>query len=156
MRSRSRTRIVTSSGVDVSADEIDLVATLRAPHRDERRRMLPLAGKQPRFICGQVDVLAAVGAGDHLHVLDGAMLDNRVAMCEMRSQAADFDLQLYAVTKVGAALLSEGFNLVADGEERGAGVVVEAVELGTSDAVGGWRLRVLPHVGPTFTVVVDD
>jgi hypothetical protein len=128
-----------SSGVDVSADEIDLVATLRALHRDERRRMLPLARKQPRFICGQVDVLAAVGAGDHLRVLDGAMLDRRVVMCETPSQAVDFDLHLCAVTTVDAALLSEGFNLVADGEERGAGVLVEAVELGTSDAVSGWR-----------------
>ena len=132
------------------------MATLRAPHRDERRRMLPLAGKQPRFICGQVDVLAAVGASDHLRVLDGATLDGGVVMGDTRSRPVDFDLQLCAVTNVAAALLSEGFNLVADGEERGAGVVVEAVELGTSDAVGGWRLRVLPHVGPTFTVVVDD
>jgi len=117
--------------------------------------MLPLAAKQPRFICGQVDVLAAVGARDH-RVLDGAMLDRRVVMGDTRSQPVDFDLQLCAVTNVAAALLPEGFDLVADGEERGAGVVVEAVELGTSDAVSGWRLRVLQHVGPTFTVVVDD
>jgi hypothetical protein len=112
--------------------------------------MPPLAGKQPRFVCGQVDVVAAVGAGDRLRELDGAMLDRRVVICETRSQAVDFDLQLYAVTKVGAALLSEGFNLVANGEERVAGVVGEAVELGTSDAVSGWSLRVLPHVEPIF------
>jgi hypothetical protein len=66
-------------------------------------------------------------------------------------------LQLRAATKVGAALLSERFDLVADGEERGARVAVEAVELGTRDAVTGWRLGdVLRHAGPTFTVMVDD
>jgi hypothetical protein len=113
--------------------------------------MLPLAAKQPRSICGQVGVLAAAGASDHLRVLDGAMLDGGVVMGDTRSRPIDFDLQLCAVTNVAAALLSEGFNLVADCEERGAGVVVEAVELGTSDAVSGWRLRVLQHVGPTFT-----
>jgi hypothetical protein len=99
--------------------------------------MLLLAAKQPRFICGQVDVLAAAGAGDHLRVLDGPMLDRRVVMGDTRSQPVDFDPQRCAVTNVAAALLSEGFNLVADTEERGAGVVVEAVELGTSDAVSG-------------------
>jgi hypothetical protein len=103
--------------------------------------MLLLAAKQPRFICGQVDVLAAVGTGDPLRVFDGAMLDRRAVMGDTRSQAVDFDLQLRAVTTVAAALLPEGFNLVADGDERGAGVVVEAVELGTRDAVRGERLR---------------
>jgi len=99
--------------------------------------MRPKAGQRPPFICGQVDVLAAMRAGHHLRALDRAMLDRRIVMRDTRGQAVDFDLRRCAVTTVGAAVLSEGFNLVADGEERGARVVAETVELGTSDAVIG-------------------
>ena len=40
---------------------------------------------------------------------------------------------------------------MAGGEERGARVVEESVELGTSDVVGGERLcEAMRHVDPTF------
>ena len=58
----------------------------------------------------------------------------RIAMFETCGSTVDIALQLHAATKVGAALLSEGFDLVAGSEKRGAGVLEQAVELGTAVA----------------------
>jgi hypothetical protein len=72
-------------------------------------------------------------------------------MFETCGQTADIALQLHAATKAGAALLSEAFDLVAGREKRGAGVVEQAVELGTADAVSGERgCEAKRHVDPTF------
>ena len=60
--------------VHVSADEIDFVAAMRAPHLDERRRMLQLIVKEPRCLYGQVDASAAAGTRDHSRVVDRAIL----------------------------------------------------------------------------------
>jgi hypothetical protein len=106
--------------------------------------------REQRAACSFGDVSDIVGVGEERR-------GSGLAIFETLGQTVHIDLQLRAATEAGAALLSERFDLVADGEERSAGVAVEAVELGTRDAVTGWRLRdVLRHVGPTFTVMVDN
>lgn len=62
------------SEIVVSADEIDFVAALRAPHCDERRRMLQVIVKEPRCLSGQVDASAAVGTRDYSRAVDRAIL----------------------------------------------------------------------------------